>query len=232
MSLKILCLHGYTQSGVSFRSRTGPLRRSLGRHITWVYATAPHAAATTFDGQSQQSTEESSSSNERPSAWWNMHGGNDAQRVWADVEQSVKALQQIAREQGPFDGILGFSQGAGMAAILLALAQQKNAAAAGELPVFRFAVLISGFFPQMPEFEEALGGGSSSSSDDDDKRLHVPSLHVLGAADAVVPQSRGEELARRAFDGAEVRVHEGGHYVPANAEWRRVYKEFIEKSTV
>ncbi|KAJ2776538.1 Ovarian cancer-associated protein 2 [Coemansia interrupta] len=212
MSLKILCLHGYTQSGASFRARTGPLRRSLGRHITWVYATAPHAAATTFS-----SSEPTATGPAEPSlAWWNMHNG-DAQRVWQDVQQSLAALRRVAEEQGPFDGILGFSQGAGMAALLLALGREDST-----LPRFRFAVLISGFFPKMDAFAEALQGGG---------RVQVPSLHVLGAADAVVPQARGQELAQRAFEDAQVCVHEGGHYVPANAEWRRVYKEFIEKST-
>ncbi|KAJ1830487.1 Ovarian cancer-associated protein 2 [Coemansia sp. RSA 2703] len=209
MGLRILCLHGYTQSGPSFRARTGPLRRGLGKQIEWVYATAPHLAATTFDSQATDAPSE-------PMAWWNMHGG-DTKRVWADVEDSVKALQKVAADEGPFDGVLGFSQGAGMAAVMLALGQKQESG----IPRFKFAVLISGFYPQMQAFEEALGGS----------RMQVPSLHVLGAADAVVPKTRGEELAQRAFENAEVHVHEGGHYVPANAEWRRVYKEFIERNT-
>ncbi|KAL3223753.1 hypothetical protein MRX96_049686 [Rhipicephalus microplus] len=41
-------------------------------------------------------------------------------------EESVKAIEQACKEQGPFDGILGFSQGAAMTAMILVLQSLKR----------------------------------------------------------------------------------------------------------
>ncbi|KAJ1810171.1 Ovarian cancer-associated protein 2, partial [Coemansia sp. RSA 2598] len=120
------------------------------------------------------------------------------------------------KEEGPFDGIMGFSQGAGMAAIVAALAESGG----GGWRPFRFAMFFAGFYPeQMAAFGDTVGKS----------RLGVPSLHVVGECDAVVPRSRGVELATRAFEDPEIRSHPGGHFVPCNAEWRRIYQEFLAK---
>jgi hypothetical protein len=42
--LRVLCLHGYAQSGQIFRSKTGSLRKEFGKstEIEWVYLDGIH----------------------------------------------------------------------------------------------------------------------------------------------------------------------------------------------
>jgi hypothetical protein len=43
--LRILCLHGFSQSGQLFRSKTGSLRKEIGKQmeVEWVYIDGVHA---------------------------------------------------------------------------------------------------------------------------------------------------------------------------------------------
>ncbi|KAJ2536097.1 Family of serine hydrolases 3 [Coemansia sp. RSA 1933] len=88
------------------------------------------------------------------------------------------------------------------------------------LQPLKFAMFFAGFYPDMPQFEKLLVGGA--------EKINVPSLHMVGKNDAVVPMERGRELAERAFAEAVVMEHEGGHFVPCNAEWRGRYQEFLD----
>ncbi|KZF19524.1 hypothetical protein L228DRAFT_251141 [Xylona heveae TC161] len=64
-----------------------------------------------------------------------------------DVDSAEREILQIAAEEGPFDGILGYSQGATLAAqVLIRYANENPFAAVDEMP-FRFAVFINGATP-------------------------------------------------------------------------------------
>ncbi|KAJ2159834.1 Ovarian cancer-associated protein 2 [Coemansia sp. RSA 552] len=220
--MRVLCLHGYTQNAERFRARTGPFRRGLKRSLELVYMTAPHAA-TDFQPQSTEAEPDGPSA-----AWWNRSGD-----VWAEIRLSIQSIGKVIREQGPFDGILGFSQGSGMAAVLLALLQAARkpevlradaevAAAVQDLsgcPELRFAFLFAGFYPDLPQFDRLTRG----------HKIQIPSLHMVGMTDAIVPRERGEQLAQQAFADALLLTHEGGHFVPCNAAWRKQYQAFIDK---
>lgn len=41
--LRILCIHGYRQNGISFREKTGALRKLLKKQVELVYLSAPHS---------------------------------------------------------------------------------------------------------------------------------------------------------------------------------------------
>ena len=158
---------------------------------------------------------------------------------WAASQAAISAA---LREHAPIDGLLGFSQGATAAALFLAhaqlpgelaaepAAQQQQqqqqqqqrqqgqaadgdctaaAAAAAEAAVaaerrLRFAVLIAGFLPRDAGYADALRRG----------RPVLPSLHVWGAADALVPEERSRSLMDCFQPGsAEVYQHPGAHMV-------------------
>lgn len=194
MKFRILCLHGYTQNAQRFRDRTGPIRRGLKREAEFVYVTAPHTAQPLFDSQEEDP---------EGRAWWNTKTPD----VWQDIQQSIEVLGGEIEEQGPFDGLLGFSQGAGMAAILLAQQPRR----------FKFAMLFAGFYPELSQFDSLVSS----------RRIAVPSLQVVGAQDQVVSKERGQELAQRAFVDAQLLEHPGGHFIPANAEYRKKYVGFL-----
>ncbi|KAK0602618.1 hypothetical protein LWI29_035293 [Acer saccharum] len=74
---------------------------------------------------------------------------------------SLSYLKTVFSQQGPFDGILGFSQGAAMAASICALRERLK----GELD-FRFGILCSSYALPSTEFQP----GS----------INCPSLHIFG----------------------------------------------------
>ncbi|KAJ1892387.1 Ovarian cancer-associated protein 2 [Kickxella alabastrina] len=246
MKFKVLCLHGYTQSAQKFRDRTGPFRRALKATITTTFLDAPHQATHIFTPTNEtvnptnNASNDGAKNNEEESslAWWNQ--SEDSDRVWQEIRASIRAVAQVIRDEGPFDGIVGFSQGAGMAAILCALAQlasvAKNSsnpglalekmsedvrAAVADLGLsqgFGFGLFFAGFYPGMPQFAEIMQRAG---------KLELRSMHVMGEADAIVSPERGAELAHKAFCRAVTAYHPGGHFMPSNAEWRKQYQEFF-----
>ena len=46
--LRVLCLHGFTQNGETFRQRTGSIRKQLKKKIDFVFIDAPHDVACTL----------------------------------------------------------------------------------------------------------------------------------------------------------------------------------------
>ncbi|KAJ1956077.1 Ovarian cancer-associated protein 2 [Linderina pennispora] len=217
---KVLCLHGYTQNAKKFHDRTGPFRRALKNQLDFTYMTAP-IQATEF--QSDEPTDDGPSA-----AWWNRKDG----KVWQEMQQSMRAIHQTMKEEGPFDAIVGFSQGSGMAAVLLALMQiaksprladmdadvQALAGELGDQPVPKFVMLFAGFYPDLPQFRQIIAV----------EKLTTPSIHVVGENDHIVPMDRGKQLAEEAFADAVVKTHEGGHFMPSNAAWRKQYQAFLE----
>ena len=56
---------------------------------------------------------------------------------WASL--SVQTLNNLVEQNGPFDGIMGFSQGAAMLITYLSTPTGRNS--------FRFAIILSGYLP-------------------------------------------------------------------------------------
>ncbi|XP_059207498.1 esterase OVCA2 [Centropristis striata] len=219
--LRVLCVHGYRQSGGSFREKTGALRKLLKKHVELVYMTAPHSVQQV----SSEATEKENSSgpglggDEDPRGWW----FSDVQARSFSAQQqceeslglyeSVAAVREAVRLQGPFDGVLGFSQGAAFVAMLCSLQEQKL-----ELEFsFRFAVLVAGFRSACAEHEKFYSAP-----------LQIPSLHVFGLEDRVIPDNMSRELLL-SFHDPQVLTHPGGHFVPAASAHRKTYQDFLKK---
>lgn len=125
----------------------------------------------------------------------------------------VGALAQLdtyVADEGPFDGVLGFSAGCTLAGIYLAQKQQQ-----GQQP-FRCAVFLSSG-PVSTEMER-LGLHQGQ-----DRRLRIPTAHIWGSADEVAPAG-GRELFEFCEAGPkrQVLVHDGGHEMPR--------KDYLTKS--
>ncbi|MGH0178335.1 UNVERIFIED_CONTAM: hypothetical protein FKN15_076982 [Acipenser sinensis] len=221
--LRILCVHGYRQNGSAFRERTGALRKALKKHAELVYITAPLRVT---DPASQQEPAggsqavEPDSQTEDPRGWWfsnaqerSVHAGESCQSSLG-LEESLEAVRRVVREQGPFDGILGFSQGAALVAMICAL-QGQAGDAQGPFS-FRFAVLIAGFRSVCEEHARFYTTPVS-----------MPTLHVFGETDRVIPDHMSRELVM-GFQNPQVLTHTGGHFVPAAAPQKKVYCQFLD----
>ena len=83
---------------------------------------------------------------EQEKGWWfsqpeKRYNALDRTDVCVGFDDSVKAVQEQVQLLGPFDGLLGFSQGACLAALLCAL-QQTDKTSPFQ---FRFVILFAGF---------------------------------------------------------------------------------------
>ncbi|KAK1883263.1 Esterase OVCA2 [Dissostichus eleginoides] len=185
--LRVLCIHGYRQNDSSFREKTGALRKLLKKHVELVYMSAPHSV--------QQASSEAPEKENGPGPG---PGGDEDSRGWwfSDVQarsfsaqqqceeslgldDSVAAVREAVRVQGPFDGILGFSQGAAFVAMLCSLQEQKLEPDFS----FHFAILVAGFPSACKEHQQFYN-----------PPLQIPSLHVFGLEDRVIPDCMSREL--------------------------------------
>ncbi|KAI9889504.1 MAG: hypothetical protein M1814_005198 [Vezdaea aestivalis] len=241
--LKILLLHGYTQSGPLYRSKTRALEKALVKALPTYslqlsYPTAPHlllpADSPSYFSSSTRPFETSSTdpaepdpvpapATENPSepdswGWYT----RDGEGGYVGLEAGLEVVARAIRQDGPFDGVIGFSQGAAVAVMVAALLEEGRRGGFGkakgrieypgsfsmenggvvQVPV-GFVVSYAGFRAPMEEYEGFY-----------DPRVGTRTLCVRGSLDTVVGEERGEALMRVLRDSEEL-VHLGGHFVPS-----------------
>ena len=178
--------------------------------------------------------------------WWRV----EADGEYSGVVDSIDAVRRLFLTSGPFDGLLGFSQGGSFVALLLQLHTAHRTARDTHTPLpqllppslalspslapllsldyafldsVTFALLFAAFIPRAPGLRELF--------------LHPPppiprisqrTLHVMGEGDRNIELKASEELMS-AFAHAEIRRHTGGHHVPSEKESRALYVQFIQR---
>lgn len=128
--------------------------------------------------------------------------------VYEGWDASVTYLKTLCREQGPFDGVLGFSQGASLAAILAASLEHPERTPETSEPIqnkpFRFVISVSGFRPADPKFDPLFRD-----------QIQTPVMLIVGANDSIVTSERSQTLVERCANIRVVR-HPGEHYLPTS----------------
>ncbi|XP_077360946.1 esterase OVCA2 [Festucalex cinctus] len=217
--VRVLCVHGYRQNGASFREKTGDLRKLLKNKVHFVYVDAPHLLV---QGEGQEGVGSAAGGDRDARGWWFSDPGArtfSAQQQCvesAGLDESVAAVREAVRRDGPFDGVLGFSQGAALVAMLCAL-QESNAEPDF---AFRFAILVAGFRSACTQH---LSFYSTP--------LQMASMHVIGLEDGVIPADMSRDLLP-IFRDPHVLTHPGGHFVPAASAHRQKYQNFLERFQV
>lgn len=180
--MRLVALHGYTQNGRVMAETLARLVEPLGIELV-----APDGP---FDADPAAVVPLGSDPARGPHrTWWKATDDGTVYHGWEDARSRVAALLAEAPS-----GVLGFSQGAMLAATVAAWS------ARGEVPPIRCAVMVAGRIPRAvalaPLFEAPID---------------LPSLHVWGARDPMAPL--GPDLAAR-FVGAERLEWSGPHVVP------------------
>ena len=244
-ALRVLCLHGYVQNGSLFRQRTGSLRKALSSRVKeFFFLDAPHDARGAFPEGQSEASEPGETPQQPPSGsddvrgWWTSGENVEAtatpgqwvrpsqSRHAVGVDESLAQLVETLQKDGPFDGILGFSQGAAMGALLLAHVQQVlQSGHMSGLTLPRFAILVAGFVPMDDRLQSLMTASNVAGSG-------VAVMCVSGTEDALVPPERVNTLAD-CFGGVssgrvQVFSHPGGHGIPSNAAFRTAVKEFLD----
>lgn len=157
--------------------------------------------------------------------------------VYTGLQDGLARIAQTIKDDGPFDGVIGFSQGAcatGMVASLLEPGRKEafNGSslqeaeretfpasfifdAAKPQPPLRFAIIYSGF-PAPGQRYTAFY----------EPPLKTPTLHFLGTLDGVVEEARSRALIERCKRPREA-VHPGGHFLPSQRPWLDAAVSFI-----
>jgi Serine hydrolase (FSH1) len=157
--------------------------------------------------------------------WWHAISDNNCANVpmagavrYVGWEATYEWIVNQFDMAGPFDGVFGFSQGAALASVLVGLRSVGTSEAEDTLLEFSFVILAGGFSVRDPTLSRAYGSVSS---------YDLPSLHLIGGSDLIVPPSISLAVAAR-FRNPVIVGHQNGHTIPGDAETRRLVAGFLE----
>lgn len=249
--IKLLMLHGFTQSGPIFHAKTRALEKNLQKAfpagISLSYPTAPIRLFksdipnwdTVNDPNAPDHPDKKSQSAEQDEetdyyGWWRRKGTSEPYR-YEGMETGLAKVAEVLKSEGPFDGVIGFSQGGALAGMLASLLEPgrreafEAAMAKGGMrhpesfeedtgymvdaihPPLKFAVSYSGFGASTNALYQAFY----------DPKIKTPMLHFLGSVDTVVEEARSLRLVDacengRGVNGERVVYHPGGHFLPSS----------------
>ncbi|KAJ4764849.1 Dihydrofolate reductase [Rhynchospora pubera] len=116
-----------------------------------------------------------------------------------NFDESVAYIEDLMIKHGPFDGLMGFSQGAILSAALPGL--QARGLALTKVPKIKWVVIISGAVLPKPKVAQKAFG----------TKIECRSLHFLGEEDFL--KIHGEKLLKSFVDPLVI-YHPKGHTVP------------------
>ena len=205
--LRILCLHGYHGSAKTLQLQMRPIAQGLEWLAEFVYVDAPSLAIGDF-------------------GWWHAVSSDRSDAKHAGLGRSAMRykgwpktkdwLVSLFLRSPPFDGVFGFSQGAALASLLVGLRNPREANAGIS---FDFAMMVGGF---------ASNDGSHADLYQRKAQYGLPSVHIFGTSDFVVPNSHSDHLADF-FKDPLILQHSGGHVVPGDPQVRRSVATFLQE---
>jgi len=218
--LRVLCLHGYRQNDNSFREKTGAFRKMIGKYCEFTFIKAPHHVL-------PMSAEDI---NQDQRGWWfsrenDYFKADDASDCDKGFEGSLDLIQKTFELHGPFDGIIGFSQGAALLS-LLCLIKTRAPETLSPSVKFDFAVMVAAF--KSKSTKHAKWYAKEDNGDQAITKVTIPTLHVMGTEDRVIKKHLSEELLDL-FDEPHKLFHSGGHYIPATSKQKEAYCKFLHK---
>ena len=229
---RILCLHGGGTNARIFRMQCRVLERSLSSTFRLVYAQGPFSAQPGSDVTSVYQKYGPFKAWQRMTPDDLTHQCNNTQDTINQIDSALFAAMKADDRHGAtgeWVALLGFSQGAKIAASILHSQQLRRRQQQQQLsrrkplcsyPDFRFALLLAGRGPLVwltPEIEKPATDESESDSDEE-MVLQTPTIHVHGLQDPGLELHRG--LLKRYFDPEQAKVleWEGEHRVPIKTQ--------------
>ncbi|KAI1454903.1 serine hydrolase FSH [Annulohypoxylon moriforme] len=196
--MRFICLHGMGTSAEIFETQTGPLRQALGKNHDFEFYEGEHEvpAAPGIDTIFECDIYK---------AWYDPCLGAPTHR------KAIELLSEIIDEEGPFDGCIGFSQGAALLASFLLAHQSLNRFSP---PPFRLAIFICG----SSALSISEGNGLWSRIDPQDLergnlRIKIPTVHIYGRKDPAYQESLNLRDMCEPRNRLEY-AHSSGHDIP------------------
>ncbi|CAL1131051.1 unnamed protein product [Cladocopium goreaui] len=197
--VRLLCLHGKGNTADTFRDRVKPLAKDA----ELVCVSAPHPLGDGF-------------------AWWHLPPGERSftTPVFEGWPETLDFIRKVWTEEGPFDGMLGFSQGAILVAALVALGEMKSGRA---LASCRCLLLCGAAVPG--PFQREIADLASRA--DKLENGNYVALHTIGRQDDINPPEGARQVA--AAVGGEIFEFDGGHDVPMDEAALEVYRSLLKR---
>ena len=143
----------------------------------------------------------------------------DHDHLAEDLELTMEYIRNFIEEEGPFQGVIGASQGASIAATVLLedleASRRKNVRSA-----FKCGLFLVGF----PVLK--MDGTGFVLSDESDRRITVPTCHLIGKYD---PFWGAAEALRKTCDpsSAVTIEHDKHHIIPQSPELMAQVADFV-----
>jgi hypothetical protein len=229
--MKVLMLHGFTQNSWTFQ-------RKLRRLTERLHKTFPDTELVWPEGQILLNPSDIPGTNyerqtvEGPEirAWFHLQNMEALEDPKSGLLEGINMLVEVLQREGPFDGVIGFSQGTVLAAILASLLQGKTRLdafqRAGQTyphimpypeaftkirhPPFKFGILYAGRVLASPTtvFFDWLY---------EDPPIDTSFCHFVGKWDPMVDHHEREAVLTRLCGGQSRTItHGGGHFVPVD----------------
>jgi dienelactone hydrolase len=205
--MKFLCLHGYQQSAAIMQSETYFLRdifvQTVGQEVDFFYVSAPFPSVPTASGQPTY-------------AWW------PSDPTTTNFE-TFSYLSNILDKEGPFDGIIGFSQGGSVGTLIAALLERPRLSRPRNFTTFhgplQLVVSYSGYHEDDARLQKYYA-----------QKIKTPILHFISSTDPVMAEERCFRLVKRCEDPDDkVIVYRGSgfHRVPATKVTTQALSRFL-----
>ncbi|KAK9231511.1 hypothetical protein WN943_021747 [Citrus x changshan-huyou] len=206
---RILCLHGFRTSGEILKKQIGRWPESILRKLDLDFLDAPFPALGKSDVEAFFNP-----------PYYEWYQRNEDCTQYINFEQSIAYIEDYMVTHGPFDGLLGFSQGAFIAAASPGM--QAEGVAFTKVPKIKFVILIAGAkFLGFKFGQPKLAVNAFSSP------VQCPSLHIIGENDFLKEQ--GMALLESFVDPVVI-YHSKGHTIPRIDErGQETMLSFIQK---
>ncbi|KZL86154.1 oxidoreductase [Colletotrichum incanum] len=225
-SRAILCIHGSGSSPLIFRFQISSFGIAMKNEFDFVFATGPHEARAGpevlpfFKGMDPYFT------------WFR----DEAEATENKIEafnasiRSVTDAWATTHPESSIVGVLGFSQGALAATLLL---WQQQAGKIPWLPRLRFGILIcSGYNYEATEYMRQQSGPTASGDGDGDANIliKVPTIHLLGRQDWALRYSKMMLAIHYSSHHATAIEFEGRHECPRQQDIIRKVVDHVRSS--
>ncbi|XP_059457725.1 uncharacterized protein LOC132187431 [Corylus avellana] len=209
---RILCLHGFRTSGEILKKLAGRLPQTVLEKLDLVFLDAPFPAEGKSDVEGIYDP-----------PYYEWFQANEDYTEYTNFEECLAYMEDYMLKHGPFDGVLGFSMGGMLAALLPGM--QEEGVALTKVPKIKFLIIISG-----AKFGGSKFGAPKLAANALSSPIKCPSLHFIGEKD--FNKEDGTVLLESFVDPVVIH-HTKGHTIPKlDDKAEETLLKFIEKIQV